>query len=432
MKKVLIITFFYPPYGVPGCVGGAIRISKISKYLPEFDWEPIIITAKNTHEKILPFELRKGEVYETPYIDFNSFVKRLIFKRSTISITEKAYGEKSKFKKALLLKLQGMYVNIFNFPDEMIDWYRSALRKGVEILKEKKINLIFSCFGPPASHLVAYRLKKKTGLPWIADFRDPWTQSHLYHRPILLSWIERSLEKKVISGATLLTTVSSPLARELRKLHKKEVVVIPNGFDPEDYPEVNLKNKFTITYIGIVHKSQNLEPFFVALSSLLSKNYISPQEIDVRFYGRYHYVESQLINRFRLSEVVKKYERLTFRESIKKQKESHLLLLGVWSGPKGKGVYTTKIFEYLGAKRFILAVGEKNTVIANLLNETKAGVVENDPYKISNIILEKFNEFKTSGDVKCKSDERVINKYSRKELTRRLAEVFDNVTKYSK
>ncbi|MGB9885737.1 MAG: glycosyltransferase [Moorellales bacterium] len=274
-------------------------------------------------------------------------------------------------------------------PDRFIGWLPSGVTAGVRLIRKYSVRAIYSSSGPVASSLIACVLNAVSGRPWIAEFRDLWSQNHLETRKPPIQSVEEALERLVIRRARTIVTVSEPLAEVLRTLHRRRrVVVIPNGYDENDYTErVSLTAAFTLTYTGNIYTGKrDPSPLFRAIARLDQEGSISPVSFQVRFYGSQLGNVSQLVHKYGVNRYVLIGGHLPYREGIRRQIESSALLLLEWDHPSAKGVLTGKLFEYLGAKRPIIALAAKGGAIHKLLDETGAGVVSNDPDELYNIL----------------------------------------------
>jgi hypothetical protein len=237
----------------------------------------------------------------------------------------------------------------------------------------------------------------------------------------------------VMKGSDLLVTVSEPWAKQLEMLHSKKVVTIPNAFDEEDYMDNVLPTTgFTIAYTGNIYPGrQDPSPLFKAIAELEQEGRISSSDLKVRFFGR-NVIQniSPLIERNGVQDFVKTDGLVPFKESIRKQKESTVLLFLGWNDPREKGVYTGKLFEYLGARRPILAIGLKGGVVDELLKETGAGVVVNEVEEIKAVLSKWMREFKESGTITShyKPNDTVIRQYTRKQQAGKLAQLLEEAS----
>ena len=418
MKKVLIIT--YLPYATP-------RIPGLAKYLPEFGWQPLIITPPCLKET--GSELR---IIETPYRDAFRFLRRMLGLKLGEGDLRKQVKERfgSNSKRSLLDSVLTIGGAIINYPDSKKGWRPFAIDEGRGLLKEENIDVIMSSSAPVTSHIIGRELKQEYGTPWLADFRDLWSQNHNYTYGPLRRLVDRRLEVKTLSKADALLTVSQPWAEKLSTLHKgKPVYMITLGFHTEEVndPPAKLTAKFTITYTGTIYTKHDPSKLFAAIRDLISTGTLNPDDVEVRFYGLKTEWLGREIEQYGLSNIVKQYGLVPRNDVIKKQRESQLLLRLKWEGTGERGAYSGKIFEYLGARRPILATGGSEDVVTELLNETKAGISATTVEDIKNTLKELYREYKQKGRVAYKGKEAEVNKYSCREMARKFAEILDGM-----
>jgi glycosyltransferase involved in cell wall biosynthesis len=280
------------------------------------------------------------------------------------------------------------------------------------------------------AHTIAKELKEKHKIPWLADFRDLWTQNHNYPYSALRRIFERRLELKTLSTADALVTVSQQWAQRLGSLHRREVYAITNGFDPDQMSkgETDLTSKFTITYTGQIYTRQDPSKFLIALKHLLSKNIVNPEDIEVRFYGPEDGMLAKKIDEYQLSAVVKQYGTVSREDSFQKQRESQLLLLFKWEDLEERGWHSGKIFEYLSAKRPILATGGAQDVITEVLSQTSAGIDAKTVEDVEKTLEELYREFKAKGGLDYAGKEEEIDKYSYREMARKFQNILNTIT----
>lgn len=433
-RKVLIVSFAFPPVNAIG----ALRIGKFAKYLPQFGWEPIVLTVNKVKglPETLPVEIDKARIIRTPYFALAPFIRHGLIGNDNISPHEISSGAGWKYKAYGLVRLmKAIYSRpeVSFFINEPWGWYRPALKKGLEIVGKQKIDVIFSSYGPSTSHLVASRLQAKTGIPWVAEFRDPWSLNPYHNNVQPFHFLERQIERKIMKGCSLLITVSESWAREIEALHSKKVITVHNGFDEEDYMEdVPLTSKFTITYTGNIYPGKrDPTPLFKAIAELKEEGKISPSDLEVCFFGS-NVIEtlSPLVEKYSLLDFVKIYGFVPFSESVEKQKESTVLLLLSWNDPRDKGTLTAKAFEYLGAGRPILAIAFKGGEIDSLLARAGSGIVATEVQEIKEILLEWLDEFKQYGNIFSYYSPKfeIIKQYTRREQARKLAQLLEEVS----
>lgn len=427
-KKVLIITWSLPPR--PNV--SSLRLRGLAKYLTDYNWTPIILTG----------ELPEGSridcrTVETPYHDVvGSWKRKFGFDPNrSMKAQTKLISDKESFKNSLVEFALNRVGEIIAYPDSEKGWYAYAIKYARKILEGEDVDAVISSSRPVTCHLIAKQLKEEYKIPWIADLRDLWTQNYYYSYSIMRRVIERRLEKKTLSQADALVTVSQPLADKLKELHKEQAVyAITNGFDPDEMNTLpkNLTPKFTITWTGTIYYGrQDPLRILAATRSLISDGAIDPSDIEIRFYGmvtndRDWWLEEK-IRQLGLQNVAKFYGQIPREEAIEKQRTSQVLLLLEWEGPS-QGVYTGKIFEYLAARRPMLATGGPQEVVAELLEETQAGIHAPNVEDVKSALKKFYYEYKSDGQVKYKGKKSKIDKYSHKEMARKFSEILNILT----
>lgn len=430
-KKVLIVSFLFPPAGGIGTV----RVGKLAKYLPEFGWEPIVLTVNidEKQQQTLPVEMDEVNIARVPYFSVGTTVHRNLVGDAFLSTRLPSANYSLKRTVHRLLRLarpiytQSLFQPLISDP---IGWYPNALKKGREIISKHKIDAIFSSFSPSTSHLVASKLQRQTGLPWVAEFRDLWSQNPYSKAIKPLRFLERYVERRVMRNSSLLITVSDPLAQQLRAMHAREVVVIPNGFDEEDYLEnVPLTSKFTITYTGNIYAGKrDPTPLFEAVRELKEEGKVSSENFEVRFFGGSSLnILSPLVEKYQLGDLVTIHDSIPRHKSIIRQKESTIILLLEWLNPAAKGIYSGKVFEYIGAQRPILAIAYEGGVVNDLLFESGTGILTNEVETIKKVLCCWLKEWQRLGKITSywKPRQSVIKRYTRREQARKLAESLD-------
>lgn len=387
----------------PANGSGDQRIGKLAKYLPDFGWEPIVLTISSKRKgalRTLPVEINESNVIRTPYFSLGPYIYQL----------------------PLLRMLP-----------HPLGWYPYGIKAGCRILTNYKFDAIFSSYSPSSSHFIASRLQRRSGIPWVAEFRDLWALNPYARTTQFLRLLEQKVERKIVKNSSLLITVSEGLARRLGEMTSKRVAIIPNGFDEEDYlGNAALTAKFTITYTGQVNPgSRDPSPVFDAVSQLNGEGKISPANFEVRFFGGSSgdFLPS-LIRKYHLKDLVKFYGFVSFKESIKRQRESTALLLLEWNDPRGRDTSTGKIYGYLGARRPILATGYPGGAIDNLLRESGTGILANEVEMIREVLSCWLGQWRRSGKITSywKPDENVIKRYTRREGARKLAELLEEAS----
>jgi hypothetical protein len=272
--------------------------------------------------------------------------------------------------------LGGWYKTLLNFPDGQIGWLPFAVRAAHQICRNWRPDVILGSALPMTSLLVAERVAKKHKVPWIAELRDLGVDGHNYGQPAWRRRIETFLERKSLSSAKGFITVSEPLAETLRASYGKPTAVVLNGYDPADYlgnvsPPTD-DGPLRIVYTGMVYEGkQQVAPLFEALRALGALS----ARVRVSFYGRYLQSVATEASRMGVGRLVEIHPPVSHRESLGLQCQADVLLLLLWNAERQAGVYTGKLFEYIGARRPILAIGNDRNVAAQLIADRGAGVV---------------------------------------------------------
>lgn len=410
------------------------RIPGLLAYLPELGWEAAIVTPPlgvDAAERLGFPEgfLEKNEIVEAPYKGDVFWFWRKVFSlmrfNAKESITEQLKERAGvSGQKSLVDAAMRWYQTVFAYPDTERTWRRPALRAARGALESGRFDLILSSSPFPTVHLVAAELKGEFSLPWVADFRDTWTQNPVYQFNRLRKRLEEALERKTLLGADAFVTVSGPYAESLERLHKRKVHVIPNGFHfRETGPLTPTRgNKFAVTYTGTIYSGkQDPVKFLAALKNLLDSGSIDRKDIDVGFYGRIDNHLRAETARCGLSDVVRQHGTVSRKESIAKQRASDALLFFNWEDSVEAGLSFLKFYEYIAAKRPILACGGTGEdEIKSILDETGAGTYARTAGDIEAALSGLYKEFKRDGMTSYRGKSEAIEKYSYRERAKEL------------
>ena len=423
MPRVLIITFCYPPTQVIG----SVRPAGLAKYLPQFGWEPVILTPK------VDRPAGAAGIIETEYRDFiGGWKVRLGLDGKQGLHQQLRLPVSSKPGSGLLhTRALGLAKYIVAYPDEMKGWIPFAVQAIKEMAdqgqKGRRDSQYVSAHFQP-SHSSSGEIY--SGLSVDRRFRDLWTQNLSNPYPRLDS-MQIGLEKRTLKGADALVTVSEPWAARLQKRHpSKKILSITNGFDPEHFASVSrtLTPKFTITYAGLLYQGRR-DPklLFEVLRDLLDENILRREDVCVRFYGKKEPFVEALSRQYDLEDVVEINGVVIRSEALQRQAESQILLMLGWTDPRETGQHRGKLFEYLGAARPILAVGGSASVLTDTLNETGAGTHTFSKADIRDFLIAAYGEFQTRGYVAYRGQEAAVARYTHLQMAGRFAEVLDEV-----
>jgi glycosyltransferase involved in cell wall biosynthesis len=317
---------------------------------------------------------------------------------------------------------------LLTYPDPTKGWIPHALEAVKEIRRQNlDISAIVTTSPPITSHLIGRRAKSILGCPWIADFRDLWTQNLGHGGP---HFLQGGLEKRTLRHADALVAVSTPWAGRLQSRYpKKKICTIPNGFDPDDYssPAPPLTPDFTISYTGQLYQDRrDPSALFEVLSNLLKEGSISADDLRVRFYGPSEAWLPALIKKYRLDAVAELHGPTPRKDVMVHQRESQVLLVLPWSTPRETGHHSAKLFEYFAAARPILAVGGGSGVLTEALEETGTGVHALSTAALREFLLRSYAEYKKYGRVAYAGRKHLIERYSHPEMARSFAQVLDD------
>ena len=421
-KKVLIISYFFNQKEEIG----SIRLRGLTKYLPQYGWEPTILTVKSPESSEMDVR-----TIETDYSDLMTDWKKRLGLNLDKSVQAQLGTSSNKNQNGIISYLVHMWMEVFAYPDPYKNWYKPAVEAGNELLENENFDLILSSSSPSTCHLIGNELCNKHGIPWVADLRDLWSQNHFYEYSNIRRYMEKRLEKKTFSSADAMTTVSAPKTEQLATLHEnKRIYAIPNGFDPDLLNNgKQVDKKLSIVYTGRIYEGKmDPEPLFKALSELIKDNEIDPNDIILDFYGINVDVLTDNVEKYNLSSIINLHGLIQRNQVIVKQRQAQILLLLNWNDPNEKGVYTGKVFEYLSAKRPILAIGGYGDgVIDELLQNTQSGDSLNETAGIKNVIRGYYSEFKSEGQVQYNGIQDEIDKFSHIGMAEKFSKVFEDV-----
>ena len=427
MKKVLIISYYWPPSGG----AGVQRWLKFVKYLPEFGWQPIVYTPENPEYPAVDESLVK-DVPEGVEILKQSIWEPYTWYRQFLGDKDKKIGAgfvSDKKEPGLLLKISVWVRGNFFIPDARKFWIKPSINYLTKYLEENPVDLIVSTGPPHSMHLIALGLKKSLGIKWVADFRDPWTNIDFYKELMLSGWADRkhkSLEQQVLKSADLSLSIGYTMTEEFKALGAKNVETVTNGFDEADFPDSDLKldEEFTISHIGTFSPSRNQPTLWRALSELKTENEDFAQQFKLRTVGVVDYSVRSAIIEAGLEDNWDEVAYVPHEKLLQYQRASKVLLVSINNTPNATGILPGKFFEYLASGRPILAIGQKKSDIGTVLGKTNAGViVEADNLaEMKAVILSMFK-----GETAIKRNEESVMAFSRKQITKQLAELMFNI-----
>ena len=431
MKKALIISYYWPPSGG----AGVQRWLKFVKYFHDFGWEPVVFCPENPEYPETDTSLFKDvppglEVLKLPIWEPYQAYKKLLGQKKEDKINAAFLSEtkKNKTLEAISIWIRG---NFF-IPDARKFWIRPAIKFLRRYLENHSVDVIISTGPPHSTHLIAMSLASGSGIPWLADFRDPWTNIDFYKFLKLSSWADHrhhKLELEVLQKANAVSVISNSMALDFKKIYERHYVVITNGFDGEDIADNSvavLDEKFSIAHIGTLTNTRNPVTLWKALKNLLASHHDLAADLEIKLVGKVDHTVIASLDDFGLSRFVRKIDYMPHDQVVKCQQQSQVLLLLINNTINSNMILTGKFFEYMAAKRPILCLGPEDGDAALILDETKAGLLAgfDDVGAMTNHILHYYELFQHNS---LEVQSRQIERFSRKELTGELAQVLNDL-----
>jgi len=419
MKKVLIITYYWPPAGGPGVQ----RWLNFSKYLPDFGYQPIIYKPKNPSYPIKDNSLSypsRVKVIEKSILEPYALAE-LVSKSDSKTISSGLIKSKTKqsWKERLMLFIRG---NLF-IPDARVLWVKPSISYLKAYIQEHSIETIITTGPPHSLHLIGLGLKKHLpNLNWIADFRDPWTTIG-YHKALRLTekseQKHKDLESKVLNTANQLITTSFKTQQEFSQKTKTPIEVITNGFD-EISVESELSENFTISHIGSLLNDRNPKLLWQVFAELITENPVFKNFFELQLIGKISESVLESIHNAGLEDYVSVQGYVPHKEAVSYQKSSQILLLIEIDQQDTRGIIPGKLFEYLASQRPILAIGPEEWDVEKIISDTQSGqcFTYNQKTDLKSFVEKAFDDFLIG---KLNANTKNIHQYSRKHLTQNLA-----------
>lgn len=424
-KKLLIITYYFPPAGGPGVQ----RWLKFVKYLPEFNVQPIVYVPENPTYPIVDEGL-VNEISDKVIVLKNKILEpyqlaSVFSKNKTKKISSGIFPNKKKqsFLDKLFLWVRG---NLF-IPDARVLWVKPSVSYLEKYIKENNIDTIVTSGPPHSLHLIGLELKQKLNVKWFADFRDPWTTIG-YHKSLLLSSYaakkHKNLEYKVLNTADTIIVTSKTTKTEFQAITNKPISVITNGYDVENVEKQTLDEKFTLAHIGSFLSERNPLFLWECLVELLNEIPSLRNDLEIKLIGAVSQEVLDAIAEFKLGDYLNLLGYVSHHEAIAHQKKSQVLLLIEINSEDTKSIIPGKLFEYMVSNRPIIAIGPQGSDFADIIKETNTGVFfdYSEKAKLKSVILDFYNQFLEG---KLQANGVGLQQYSRKNLTKQLVQLIN-------
>lgn len=420
-KQVLMISYFFPPS--PSV--GALRPARFFEYLPDFGWQPHVLT-------IIP--AADLPTSDPPHIVRTHYISPWKWReqRSPSNSNDAApwslrqAAQRTSVRQTLYFLLRHVLpMSSVRMPDATLGWYPFAVQAGCKLIQHHKFDLIWSTAGPPTTHLIAARLCRLTGLPWIADFRDPWALNFQERRLPWFQNVEEWLEQWVLKPANRVTTVSEGFKAVLSRLHHQPIDVIYNGYEASiDNNPVALDTRFSLRYTGSLYpEMRDMRPFLQALAQARAAE--PSFQPCVEFIGPELNWFAELASSYGLDDIVTCFKPVSRSTALDLQRRATGLLLFDWSADDKPGWLPVKMFEYMQTGRPILEIGSQQRESAATIARCRAGVTVEQPDDIQAVLRHWWHEFQQTGTVASTTDKNQVSQYTRRRQTERLAEVFN-------
>ena len=438
MKRVLIISYYWPPTGG----SGVQRWVKFAKYLPSEGWQPVIYTPENPEQLATDASLEaeipaEAEIIKThiiePYELYKKFLRKSGHSKEAVEVNPVNAQNKS-FLQKVAMWVRG---NLF-LPDPRCLWIRPSVSYLKKYMKEHPVDLIVSTGPPQSMHIIGMKLARQTGLPWIADFRDPWTRIFYFKHLSMTRTTERwhkKMEKKVLDAASAVVAVSPLVQQEFQEMTQTPVELITNGFDECDFAGAACteaaggKDKdFIITHTGLFAADGNPSVLWETLRDKCMKDPVFKDRLKIKLIGKTDRQITESIEAAGLGENLTDMGYQPHDKAVEEQRRASLLILPLRKEPEYKAVLPGKLYEYLASWRPVLGIGQPDGAMSMILNTTKTGVVFNWEDKAS---VSRFIDlcWKNHLEGRLVVDDADISQFTRRNLTRRMAELFERLTR---
>lgn len=426
-KKVLIVTYYWPPAGGPGVQ----RWLKFVKYLPEFGIDPVVYIPDNPHyplqdEALLADVPRNITILRRKIIEPYGFASVFSGKKTQrISSGIIPHERKQSFLEKMMLWVRG---NLF-IPDARVFWVKPSVAYLSRYTKENGIDTVITTGPPHSLHLIGLRLKRSGNIRWIADFRDPWTTIG-YHDKLRLSAYaarrHKQLESEVLNTADVVLVTSQTTKAEFSELTQRPIEVITNGYDVENVARVPLDEQFTVAHIGSFLSGRNPLILWESLMELVEEDAEFERHFRLKLIGAVSAEVLESIEKNGLNDYVNNLGYVSHDEAIKQQRSSQVLLLIEIDSPETRSIIPGKLFEYMVSERPIVGIGPEGSDFASILTETNTGnfFLYTEKQRLKQTLRSHFEAFRKG---ELKSYPVGLQRFSRRSLTAELARLIEKI-----
>ncbi len=421
------------------------RWVKFAKYLPEDGWQPVIYTPLNPERLVVDEKLGgdvppEAEVIRKRIFEPYAAYRFLLGHRAAEGGGSDEVNPVNAGRKTLLQRISMAVRGNFFIPDPRRGWVRPSVRFLRRYLRERPVDAIVSTGPPQSMHLIGLKLSRATGLPWVADFRDPWTKIFYFKHLSLSARARRrheALEKSVLDGASAVVAVSPPVADDFRKMTASRVELITNGFDEADFEDsgeagvgasVSASGPFfNIVHTGLFASDGDPDVLWAVLAEKCGADPEFRSRLRIRLAGKTDAGVLGSIEAAGLGENLVNLGYVSHPEAVAEQKGAALLMLPLRKEPEYKAVLPGKVFEYLAAGRPVLGIGQPDGAMAGLLRPCGAGIVADwdDRAAMAAFVDSCWAKFRTGEPLRGARD---VSRFSRRNLTKQYAALLDELT----
>jgi hypothetical protein len=440
LKKVLIVAYHFPP----DAAVGALRTRAFAKYLPLYGWEPYVLTVHKKYYPLLDASrcdediTSSGRVFRTGMVVHPSVAYRRLKAACYAPAAREAGGlqggkDDKPAVEGVFRRARRLLSSLASIPDETLGWLPEGVVKAVRLIRRHQINQLYTTGPPHTVHLMGLAIKKMTGVPWVADFRDPWAW-RCRNDPAMPARLTTWLEGRVVANADQVVTTTDRMTRGFQDAYAPVVspqhfLTILNGYNAEDFSGVerHRRERFRIMYLGSLYQLRTPEPLFDALRELLAERKVDPDHLDVQLVGECEYANgrrvSDLIESRGLARVVHVAAPVSHKAAVEHMTNCDLLLL---LAPDQPYMIPAKVFEYLASGTDILALTEDGAT-GDLMGRFQRSVQVHpqDVEGIKKAVAQRYEMWMRGRSPAAGIPPPDVQRYERKELTRELSSVLD-------
>mgnify|MGYP001460023415 CR=1 FL=1 len=407
MKQLLLVSYYFPPQPE----AGALRPGFLAKYLPEFGWEVAVVTSQHgvNHSQTNVVAGRDPKLLPS-----------LLSPSGRTQFLKRVPGAK---RSVTLLR------SVVYFPDEHIGWLLEALKLASTTASKVRFHAVLSTFGPPTAHIAGSVIAQRLALPWVADYRDPWSYSEYGGKGPVRRSLEYILERRFLKRARILTCVSEFVARKLERTHgQRDIRIIPNASDLAEWDNIpdGRPATFTFCFAGRLYGGQrNPDMLFSAVQDLRGRGDVAGQAIRFEFYGPDAEVALASARRYDLTDIVRTFGTVPRAAILTAERNSAVLLALLKMDMRTASEAGSKLLEFVGARRPVLVVGPNTSIARDLMDASGLGYFASNKEECMSAIRQLFQRFSTGQfDIELKSG---WQPFTSRDLAREFAELLNEI-----